>query len=246
MSERFKPQKTEIKYGAKNSFGETYDEVERDLRSTAIENVNLPEGKGKSIEELTQEQRDTPNSQERLDEFRVKDPELAREMAEAENDERSKAAALRLLDKGIRRFSDASMRISKPGTFSQNTYIAQGSGEQILDAADRASGHHIISRNDSTLKFPHAPVDVRRAHSEAMREATETKYKETVPLLQRVKDGLNGGGQRVAERHQVTLSDLRREITPLAKKHDQRAEELGEQAAKRFIKDQNDKSKQAA
>jgi len=241
MSENSQPPKSEITYGSKNGFNETYDALEKELRHEAVilsdqsKELGLPD-QDEALEYFEKQAHD--NAQEELDEFRVKDPELAHAMADAEDMERSKAAALRLLDKGIVGYSGAMMRTSKPGTFSRDTHNAEGSRGKVLDSAHEASGHLVNG------VLAQSPVPLSPAYNELTRNASKTKYEETTSPLEKLRDKVTGEDPKPDA--PITLSDIAREIHPAAKQHEKRAEELGNKAAKQFLKERKDQSERAA
>ena len=248
MSEKKQPQKSEITYNSKNSYGNTYDELEKELQKeawvlrTESEERNLPDRK-EPQEHFHKIARD--NARNELNEFRVEDPELARAMADAEDRERSKAAALRLFDKGILRYSGSMQRISEPGTFSLDKTSARSARSKVLDFADGASNDEI---KGISLK---STLPLNAAYREISQAAAKTIYENSTSPVERVVDRVTGWIDRVPlsdslSNVNVSVADLRGEIHPAAKRHEKRAEELGEKAAKQFLKENEYRSDKAA
>ena len=208
-----KPSKAEISYNAKNSFGQTYDDVVREVEKEARFLANDPDHLGKDHEELKRVARNEPYLGASLGEFQVKDPRLAREWAGAEDEERTRAAALRLVKDGAQRaqFNDKSSHLiqEKVSRSDIRTGVSDIASERAVPASVQGM----------------AESELRGVQKSVIETANENRSFTDKLMRKKIND--NGT---------YKASDIGIEATREAKEHEAAAEDLGEQAAKEYLK----------
>lgn len=228
-----KPSRTEKTYGKKNeSYGMTYDEMDRLVKKDALddfirEGINklpphdIPDGK--TLGDYEQVRRNT--YRKGLEEFQVKDKDMAHAMAEVEDEDRTRIAALNLIGNGIEAAASTVARSDfdrRRGSPLERTEVRSG----IHTAADKIGDlpEGTVDRADSQFYNVHRRARLARDADRSIAEKIRGENK-TTPVSAR-----------------LTPAELQRQVSELRDEHRENAERLGEKAAKSYLKQQKRRS----